>query len=200
MTRYDQRYLFFMSILYGFLLYSSCSEKLSYDEYVSIELSKGVLNDSIVYGVRFGMTFSEFDAYCLAMNKKNFFMPNHNGSAVRMKLDDGFNEPVYFDFFPTASVDQNIIELTASMTYQNFSYYDKRYGIDNLVHETNTFFEKGYGGNKFFSIPHENKLLKQKYVKIDGNRKIEVSQNFDGQMVNIVFKNLNTECQKLSIE
>lgn len=199
MTRYGQRFLFFLGILYGFFYYS-CSEKLSYDEYVAIELSKGVLNDSIVYGVRFGMTFSEFDAYCLAMNKKKIFMPNHNGSAVRMKLDDGFNELVYFDFFPTASVDQNIIELTASMTYQNFSYYDKKYGIDNLLLESKSFFEKGYGGNKFFTVPHENKLLNHKYVKIDGNRKIELSPNFNGQMLNIVFENLNTEYKKVNIE
>lgn len=192
MNRCIKNFIISFGIFYG-LLSSSCTRKISYDEYVALELSKGVINDSIVHGVRLGMTFSEFDAYCLAMNKKNIFMPNQNGSAVRMGLVDGFNEPVYFDFFPTASSQQNIIELTASMTYQNFSYYDKKFDIENLIHEIKYFFEKGYGGNKFISIPHDNKFLKEKYVKIDGNRKIELSRNFDGQTANIVFKNLNTD-------
>lgn len=200
LNRILRKIFYFLGILNSFLIYSSCNEKLSYEEYVAIELSKGELNDSIVYNVRFGMTFSEFDAYCLAMNKEKIFMPSHGGSAVRMKIEDGFKEPVYFDFFPTSSVNQYINKLTATMTYQNFSYYDKKYNIDNLVFESRIFFEKGYGGNKFIAIQSDNNLVKHNYVKIDGNRKIVLSPNFDGQTVNIIFENLNVGLSGISME
>lgn len=181
----------------GFFI-SSCSEKISYDEYVETELSKGIYYDSLVYGVHFGMTFPEFDSYCLEMNKKKIFMPNHSGTAVRLRLSDGFNAPVYFDFFPIASSNQTITELTSTMSYQDFSYYDKKYRIENLVLETKAFFEKGYGGNKFIEMAHENQLLKFNYIKIDGNRKIVLSPSFDGQMLNISFQNLNPEIHWIS--
>jgi hypothetical protein len=199
MIRYGKTFLF-LGILFGLFSFSSCSENLSYEEYVAVELSKGVYHDSLIYRIRFGMTYEEFDSYCLAMNKKKIFMPSHNGSAVRLRLQDGFDAPVYFDFFPTASVNKNISKLIASMTYQNFSYYDKKYEIDNLVPEAIAFFEKGYGGNEFFAIPHENKLLKYMYVKIDGNRKIILSPSFDGQMLNIVFENLTPGFKNIIVE
>ena len=187
-----------LGFLFGVFLISSCSEEISYDEYVETELSKGIYYDSLVYGVHFGMTFPEFDSYCLEMNKKKIFMPNPNGTAVRLRLNDGFNAPVYFDFFPSASTNKTITQLTSTISYQDFSYYDKKYGIENLVLETKTFFERGYGGNKFIKMAHENKLLQFNYLKIDGNRKIVLSPSFDGQMLNISFQNLKPDIHLIS--
>jgi hypothetical protein len=107
-----------------------------------------------------------------------------------LELQNGFNSPVYIEFFPRFENGIKITKLEAILNYRDFSYYNKNYAIENLIIETKTNFEKGYGGNKFFEMPHENNLLKYQYIKIDGNRKIVLSPNFDGQKLNIEFEDL----------
>lgn len=174
----------------GLITISSCSEKIKFEELVSNELAKEIRYDSLIYGIHFGMTDEEFAIYCADMNRKKIFMPNHNGSAVSLELQDGFNEPVYIEFFPRFEIGGKITKMEALLNYRDFSYYNKNHGIENLITETKTNFEKGYGGNKFIEMPHENKLLKYQYIKIDGNRKIVLSPNFDGQKLNVEFEDL----------
>lgn len=192
------KYINFFSlfgVLISLIFFSSCSEKVSFEEYVEREISKGIRHDSLIYGIQFGMTDEEFKVYCFDMNRKKMFMPNQSGTAVRLELTEGFGAPVHFEFFPVLESNGRITKLTASMNYRDFSYYDKKYAIENLIIEAKNKFVNGYGGNKFFAIPHENKLLKYKYVKIDGNRKIVLNPNFDGTLLNIEFEDLNPEFQ-----
>ncbi len=188
MIRYRKEF-FFLGILFGYSFFS-CSEKIIFEEIISDELAKEIRYDSLIYGIHFGMTNKEFSEYCTDMNREKIFMPNHNGSTVRLNLQDGFGAPVHFDFFQDFEKDGKIIKINASLQFRDFSYYNKNYAIENLITETKTNFEKGYGGNKFFEVPHENKLLKYQYIKIDGNRKIVLSPNFDGQKLNVEFEDL----------
>jgi hypothetical protein len=174
----------------------SCSENVTYEEYVARELAKGIRHDSLIHRIHFGMTAEEFMIYCAEMNRKKIFMPNTSGSAVSLELLEGFNAPVQFIFFPAFEGDGPIKKIMASIKYRDFSYYGEKYAIENLVIEAKRNFEKGYGGNKFFTIPHENKLLKYKYVKIDGNRKIVLNPTFDGQSLEVEFEDLNPESYK----
>jgi len=189
MTRNGKWFIGF-GLIFGMVTISSCSEKIKYGDLVSNELAKGIRYDSLIYGIHFGMTNEEFGDYCAEMNRKKIFMPNQNGSAVSLELQNGFNSPVYIEFFPRFENGIKITKLEAILNYRDFSYYNKNYAIENLIIETKTNFEKGYGGNKFFEMPHENNLLKYQYIKIDGNRKIVLSPNFDGQKLNIEFEDL----------
>lgn len=172
----------------------SCNDKeISYEEYVAKELASGVRNDSLIYGIHFGMTEEEFKSYCTGMNLQKRFMPNPRGTAVRLEIQQGFSATVLFDFFPELIPDKPISKIAASMKYRDFSYYDKTYDIGNLVIETKDYFEGGYGGNKFIALPHENKLLEHMYVKIDGNRKILLKPTFDGQELQIEFEDLEDD-------
>lgn len=176
------------------VLFFSCNDnKISYESYVANELASGERNDSLIYGIHFGMTEEEFKSYCTGMNLQKRFMPNPRGTAVRLELRKSFGAPVVFDFFPKLIPDKPITKLTASMKYRDFSYYDKTYDIGNLVVEAKDYFENGYGGNKFIAIPHENKLLKYMYVKVDGNRKILLKPTFDGQELQIEFEDLDED-------
>ena len=173
------------------ILFSCNDKQISYETYVAKELTTGVRNDSLIYRIHFGMTQEEFKSYCTGMNLQKRFMPNPRGTAVRLKLQKGFGAPVLFDFFPVLHSNKPISKIIASMKYRDFSYYDKIYDIGNLVIEAVEYFEDGYGGNKFIAIPHENKLLKHMYVKIDGNRKILLKPTFDGQELQIEFEDLD---------
>jgi len=189
MTRNGEWFIYFGFFL-GMINISSCSEKIKYGDIVSHELAKDIRYDSLIYGIHFGMTNEEFANYCTEMNREKIFMPNQNGSAVSLEIQNGFYSPVYFEFFPQFGNRRKIEKLGASLQYKDFSYYNKKYAIENLISETIKNFEKAYGGNKFFEMPHQNTLLKYQYIKIDGNRKIVLSPNFDGQKLNVEFEDL----------
>jgi len=181
----------FLGILLTIVFTASCSRKVTMDEYVTKELERNIRQDSLIYGVHFGMTGEEFAKYCTGMNQKKIFMPSPTGTTVRLEISNVFDTPLYFDFFPVLIGNSPIRKVNASMKYKNFSYYDEKYKMENLVNKAIQYFEEGYGGNGFFSIPHENKLLKFMYVKIDGNRKILLKPTFEGQVLEIEFEDLS---------
>ena len=189
--KHPKRFFSVIISIIAVILFSCNDREISYETYVAKELATGVRNDSLIYGIHFGMTEEEFKSYCTGMNLQKRFMPNPRGTAVRLKLQNGFGAPVVFDFFPVLQSNKPIRKITASMKYRDFSYYDKIYDIGNLVIEAVEYFEDGYGGNKFIAIPHENRLIKHKYVKIDGNRKIVLNPTFDGQGLQIEFEDLD---------
>jgi len=180
-------------ILAVFIAFTSCSGPVSFEEYVKKELAREIRNDSLIYGIHFGMKNVEFRDYCTDMNRKKIFFPNPSGSAVRLNMENGFESPVNFDFFPDFDSCGGINKLNATLNYRDFSYYDESYAIENLIIEAKRNFEEGYGGNKFLELPHEDKILKYRYVKIDGNRKIVLSPSFDGQKLHIAFEDLNPD-------
>ncbi|TLP74030.1 hypothetical protein [Maribacter sp. ACAM166] len=181
----------FLGTLLSIVFFSSCSRKITLDEYVTKELEKNIRQDSLIYGVHFGMTGEEFQRYCTGMNQKKIFMPNPSGTNVRLEISNGFGTPVYLNFFPVLIGKSPIRKVNASLKYKKFSYYEEKHKIEILVNQAITYFEEGYGGNRFFSIPHENKLLKFMYVKIDGNRKILLKPTFEGQELEIEFEDLS---------
>jgi len=193
--KHGKRFFLVVISILGVMLFSCNDKEMSYETYVAKELASGERNDSLIYGIHFGMTEEEFKSYCTGMNLQKRFMPNPRGSAVRLALQKGFGAPVVFDFFPVLHSDKAITKVTASMKYRDFSYYDKTYDIGNLVIEAEKYFEDGYGGNKFIAIPHENILLKHMYVKIDGNRKILLKPTFEGQELQIEFEDLDVDLE-----
>lgn len=190
-NRYINKNLF-MIFLIAINLITSCSRKQSYEEIVKKELAQGVHYDSIIYGVRLGMTYYDFYSYCWEKNQEGIFKPNISGTGVMVILEEGFNSPVVLEFFPQVNHNsENIMKYNATIKYKNFSYYNKKHSIENLLNETLQAFEKGYKGNTFFTIPHKNKLLKYNYIKIDGNRKIIIEPTFEGDQLIIKFEDLN---------
>lgn len=186
------RSILFKSVLIVVIFFSSCVQKKNYEEVVKDELARGIRYDSIVYGVRLGMTYDEFFSYCFDKNIEGVFKPNNSGTSVKTVIEEGYNSPVVLEFYPQSNQNNGVITIyNATLKYKEFSHYNKNYSIENLLNETIRAFEKGYKGNDFFTIPHENKLLKYNYIKIDGNRKITVKPTFGGDQLIIKFEDLN---------
>lgn len=170
----------------------SCSHNQSYEDVVKEELSKGVRYDSLFYNIHLGITYDDFTFYCFKNHLDGAFKPNAKGTAVALELTEGFSAPVQLEFFPkNAQQYEPIKKFTGLVKYKDFSRYDKKYAIENLVKETLQFFEKGYGGREFITIPHENRLLKYNYIKIDGNRKILLKPTFNGDLLLLEIEDLN---------
>ncbi len=174
------------------LLIAACYREPSYETVARRELSRNERFDTLIYEIHFGMVFEDFYDYCYEMNQKGIFMPKPDESGVRALLTEPFNAPVVLEFFPVAQVtDGPIVRLNATLRYQNFSFYDQRYAIENLVREAMQYFEQEYGGRDFIAVPQKNKLVKNYFVKLDGNRRVTLMPSPDGAELKVIFEDLS---------
>ena len=190
--------LFIISI--GFLNLYSCDsstiDKKSLERIIIKETGKNKRYDSIVYGVKLGMTPDDFYYYISKGNREGLFYPSRGGSMVKIVFNRGFDHPVQFDFFPHDIEDKfkPLKQYKAHISYVNHSIYNKKMSLSKLVEQTVRFFEKGYKGNKFLKIPNnEDIFVKYNYVKIDGNRKILIKPSSVFTQLNILFEDLKPE-------
>lgn len=180
-------------LLYVLLLSTlSCLTKPSYEEVVAEELAKGNRFDEVILDIHLGMTYDDFYKYCFFKKQEGVVKPNVSGTGVVTVLTEGFSNPVEFSFYPERSklFTKKITKIEGKLMYQNFSLYNRDLRIEKLLAETITSFENKYKGNKFFTAPHPNKIMKYIYLKIDGNRKIMVRPTFDGSHLIIKIEDL----------
>ena len=177
----------------GVALVASCGSEPSYTETVKSELARSERFDSIAYGIHLGMTFDDFKWVCLLQNRAGLFKPNPNGNAVQLTFKEHFSYPALFEFFPANISGQydTIRAYDATLKYRDYSQYNQRMKMENLVGEAIEYFESGYGGNDFFEIPKDDDpWVKYKYVKIDGNRQISLIPTLMGSNLTIKFEDL----------
>jgi len=177
---------------------SSLIDNKSFDKLVYEESRKTIRYDSIVYGVKLGMTYDDFYYYVFKGNREGLFLPSRGGTMVKIDLNEGFDYPVQFDFFPN-NIQGNSIpinEYKAHIHFKNYSIYNKEMSIDNLLEQTIRFFLKGYRGNKFIKVPNTDDIfVKYNYVKIDGNRKILIKPSSVMGELNILFRDLKPKVE-----
>ena len=149
--------------------------------------------DSIVFGVKFGITSEEFFNYVRDKNEEGLFYPSRSGTMVAMDINKEFDYPVQFEFFPKTMQNKfmPIREYRAFIRFKNIYSKKKEMSLDNLLNQTLLFFEKGYKGNKFIKVPNnEDVFVKYNYVKIDANRKITITPFLAMNQLNILFEDL----------
>lgn len=187
------RSIFFLANLFLIgILSTGCSKEQSYEAIARYELSRNERFDTLIYGIHFGMVYQDFYDYCFQMNQKGIFMPKPDESGVRTVLEGPFNAPVVLEFFPMAQVtDGPIVKLSATLQYRDFSFYDRRYSIENLAREAMLYFEQEYGGREFIAAPQKDKLIKNYFVKLDGNRRVTLMPSPDGAALKILFEDLS---------
>ena len=186
----------------GISIIFSCNSSLidnkSFDKLVNEESRRTIRYDSIVYGVKLGMTYDDFYYYAFKENREGLFLPSRGGTMVKIDFNEGFDYTVQFDFFPN-NVQGNstpINEYKAHIKFKNYSIYNKKMSIDNLLEQTLRFFLKGYKGNKFIKVPNTDDIfVKYNYVKIDSNRKILIKPSSVMGELNILFEDLKPKGQ-----
>lgn len=192
---------FLLVIIYmGFFNLLSCDsdssviDEKSLEKLIIKETSRSQRYDSIVYGVKLGMSSDDFFYYVDKAHRDGLFYPSRGNKMVKIELSKGFDHPVNFEFFP-ANVQTNLTPLKqfkAGISYINYSTYNQDMTLIKLLKQSIQFFENGYKGNKFLKVPNNDDVfVKYNYVKIDANRLILIEPSSALNELNIVFEDLN---------
>jgi len=145
--------------------------------------------DSIFYGVYLKMKASDFYDHCSRMYKKGLFYGGYDMQVV-VKLATPFKRPVKLAFYPSFEK-PFISKLKCQFSYVNANIYNKADRSDVLIKELLPVLMNWYGGNEFLAMPSGNPLKGPRYVKVDSNRKIDVSESDNGTNVEVVFEDLS---------
>lgn len=168
----NSRYIrLIISLVSAGILWTACQS--DYTKLVKEELSKGVRNDSILFGINLGDTRQDFYGRCFDLNKQQLVQQSPGNSAVQYLFVDSLahREPrqIRMFFFPNFDDSDRIAEMEMEFSYIGSTIYDKSVHADSLKHHLQDLLVNWYKGNDFVIA---NVKGEEMPVKVDGNRRI----------------------------
>ncbi|CAN5565390.1 hypothetical protein BH10BAC4_BH10BAC4_15760 [soil metagenome] len=171
------------------LLVSSCFQS-DYTKLVKSELAKGVRQDSLLLGIRFGDTQNDFFGKCYDLNRAGTVYEGSGAGVVRYPLMDSMfhNKPtdIRFLFKPDYDEKQVISQMVYDISYSGWAPWNKDLQSDSLKPKVIKLLMNWYKGNEFIPVEVEGEDL---LVKVDGNRRMLV-YIFDTQTVVVKIQDL----------
>ncbi len=162
--------------LIALIIMLSCSGS-EYKEQVKREMARGVIHDSLLFGLKFGDPKQKFFKTCWDLNQKGIVNNGPGNSSVKYKL------PLKSDVHPEKAItllffadfnDYNIITgMDMEFYYDAWSLWNRSLQSDKLLPVVMDSLMKWYPGNNFFKVPANNDSL-MFFAKIDGNRRIVI--------------------------
>lgn len=165
------------------IVFGSC--KSDYTKYVELELDKGVINDSLIFGMRMGQTRKDFFRICWDLNKQQIIT---NGEGINAqyveKLDSTQDQTLQKTMLFYGIFDQTdtMRGMNIKYRYDSWAPWNKNRHSIVLLKEMKEFYIQKYKGNDFLEIDLDGIKYKA-YVKIDGNRQILMYQKDDKDLV-----------------
>lgn len=161
---------------------------MAYQNLLKREDQKNEKVDSIFFGLYFKMTTKSFYEYCNKMFKKGIFNGSYDYQVV-VELKNPFSRPIILKFYPTFEK-PFISKMLCLFRYKEMNVYKNTDRADFLMKELLPVMMKWYRGNEFIEIPSAIPLKGPKYIKVDANRKITLSESGDGTGVEAIFEDL----------
>ncbi|MCA4894894.1 MAG: hypothetical protein ING84_07825 [Cytophagales bacterium] len=152
---------------------SGCFQS-EYTRLVKAELAKGVRNDSLLFGIRFGDTRNEFYGKCFDLNKQQLVTAGAGNNVEYVFSDSLFHRNptnISLLFYPSFDQNDKIINMKMQFSYRAWAPWNRDMQSDSLLGKTEKILMNWYGGNNFILA---NVGGKQMPVKLDGNRRILV--------------------------
>jgi hypothetical protein len=158
---------FFIVLSITIALLPSC--KSDYEKWVSTELGKGVRNDSLLLGIHFGMTRSDFYNHCLELNRNNLITNGPENSTAQIVVTD-YEVPIDLNFYPDFEKDKIHI-MRLYFNYKEWAPWNKEYSSEKLRPNALDYLTKKYGSSfKELKTPSGKPF----WLSINGNRQIRV--------------------------
>lgn len=173
-----------------------CAES-EYSELVKNEMAKGVVHDSLVFGMKFGQTKKEFFDQCWKLNSKGLISQGPQNQSVKYKLpikDSADLKSSMIMLFYGSFDEKNIMNgMDLQFYYEFWSPWNKALQSDKLRFAVKDSLEKWYPGNPFITVEKDNK---QMLVKVDGNRRMVIKPLDDEQFVKAKIDDLRDVLEK----
>lgn len=164
---------------FSILFFISCQSE--YAKYVESELDKGIINDSLIFGMKMGQTRKDFFRICWDLNKAQIITNGEGMNAKYVeKLDSTKDKTLQKTMLFYGIFDQTdtMRGMNIKYRYDSWAPWNKDRHSSVLLNEMKEFYRTKYKGNEFLEIDLEGIKYKA-YVKIDGNRQILMYQKDD---------------------
>lgn len=188
------------SILLLLVLMVSCLES-EYSNLVKTEMAKGIVNDSLLFGMRFGETRQEFYDTCWKLNKEGIIMQGPKNNFVKydlpIKEGDSIKPTITMLFYGIFDKKKIMRGMDMKFYYVAWSLWNKSLQSDKLVPIVKDSLKSWFPGNDFILVPAKKKKG-EIHVKVDGNRQIIVEPLEDTKNVNVRIEDLRYKLDKIN--
>jgi hypothetical protein len=165
------------------VILSGCFQS-EYTRLVKSELAKGVRNDSLLFGIRFGDTRNEFYGKCFDLNRQQLVTAGAGNNVAFIFSDSLFHKkPTNLSllFYPSFDQNERISNMKMQFSYRAWAPWNRDLQSDSLIGKTEKILMNWYGGNSFIMAEVGDQRVS---VKLDGNRRI-LLYIFDMQNVSV---------------
>lgn len=166
--------------------------KTLYEKMEREALKSGVKQDSLIFGLSFGMEKTAFFEHCAEMNKDSILYQGAGGKVEHKLINNELKHKGTVNFYPEFH-EQKVWKLPVVFSYDGWSPWNKDFQAPKLRRDVADLLMKWHGGNDFFETPHPMDTVT--LVKIDGNRRILLECDGSGAFVTATYTDLLVEKQ-----
>jgi len=170
-----------------FLLIQVSCNRSDYSKLVNNEMDKNVVNDSLIFGMKFGQTRELFYDQCWKLNNEKIITHGSSNQFVQYKLPtketDTTKSSITLNFYGIFNNDKIMTGMDMKFHYDGWSLWNKSLQADKLVPVVKDTLKSWFPGNDFISVKLK-KGEKNVWVKVDGNRRILIEPLTDLREVN----------------
>lgn len=178
------KFLFRLSLLSLMIVVIGCSRS-KYDQLVKAEMAKGIVNDSLMLGMKLGQTQKEFFDKCWKLNREKIVTNGPDGFVMYelpVKKENDKGDAITMLFYGIFNEDKTMTGMNFQFYYQSWSLWNKSLQSDRLIPEVKSRFMEWYPGNDFIKVELKNDEG-EIFVKVDGIRRITIKPLDDNRVV-----------------
>lgn len=169
------------------LVLAGCNES-DYSKLVKTEMAKNIVNDSLLFGMRFGETRQEFYDQCWELNNKGIIKQGPENNFVQYDLpvnkeEDSLQFPIRMLFYGIFDDEKIMTGMDLKFYYTAWSLWNESLHANKLLPIIKDTLLSWYPGNDFIHVITK-KTKKEIFVKIDGNRRIIIEPLKNNREVN----------------
>lgn len=184
-----------------FLILQVSCNKSEYTKLVKNEMAKNIVNDSLIFGMKFGQTRKLFFDQCWKLNNQKIINQGSSNNFVEyqlpMKVGDSTKNPITLLFYGIFNEKKIMTGMDMKFRYVAWSLWNKSLQSDMLIPVVKDSLKSWFPGNDFIVVPAK-KTKGEIHVKIDGNRRILIEPIADSRTVDVRIDDLRYVLDKIN--
>ena len=173
------------------VLMSGCTES-KYSELIKSEMAKGVVHDSLLFGMKFGQTKQEFFNRCWKLNQQRLVTQSTESKFLRylrpVKKGGDNSNAITMLFYGSFNEENIMTGMDLQFYHEGWSLWNKELQSDQLIYGVKELLTAWFPGNNFIIVKRDNIEI---FVKVDGNRRIIIKPLDDERQVKAKIDDLN---------